>query len=202
MFIRTAAAVATAVVLAVSGCSGTSETTEDTADESASTAGLTDWADGVCSAADAVEASLDDIGSSLEVDLGSSDAVRDQLGEQVRTQAEAARDDVRDLAAAISSVPTGSDAEVEAAVAQLQEDQQTLQESIDELRVTASGLADAENVGALASEIGAVGAGLAQTRTDAAAFAAGLRALAETGSESIRAAIAEAPACSARTAAG
>jgi hypothetical protein len=175
-----------AVAVGLSGCGGAEET------------GAVAWAGGVCSAADGVEQSLDALGESLEVDLGSDEQVVDQLGPQVEAQADDVRDAVESLTSALSAVPESADPDVAAAADELQADRQSLEDSVTALREAASTLSEASDVASLARGVATVGAQFAVVRLDAETFADSLRSTVEQGTTAVRAAFADAPECDSR----
>jgi phage-related minor tail protein len=153
------------------------------------------WAGGVCSAADGVEQSLDALGESLEVDLGSDEQVVDQLGPQVEAQADDVRGAVESLTSALSAVPESADPDVAAAADELQADRQSLEDSVTALREAASTLSEASDAASLARGVATVGAQFAVVRLDAETFADSLRSTAEQGTTAVKAAFVDAPEC-------
>jgi hypothetical protein len=201
-------ALALALAATMSGC-GTSEDTvadatvspEAAVTPDAAAPGATDavaWADGVCTAADDLESSLDSLGSSLEVDLGSAPQVRAQIAEQVQGQVDVVRDDVRALASAVAAVPEESDPDVVAAAEDLEADRQALEGSVGALRDAAEQLTDATDAASTVEGVGAVVAQFTVVRLDAATFADSLESAADQGATSVRAAFVDAAGCNGR----
>lgn len=194
-----------ALAVAISACGGTDETGDaptqaatptptETGDASTS-ADAVAWAGGVCSATDALEQSLDALGTSLEVDLGSDEKVVDQLGPQVQAQADAVRADAAALTSALTALPDPADPDLEAAAQELQSDQQSLEESAAGLRDAASGLSEATDAASLAQGVAAVAAQFTIVQLDARTFADTIQTTAEQGAAAARAAFVEAPEC-------
>jgi hypothetical protein len=200
------------IVLAVGlgGCGGTAQTGAEptqsplaTAPATPSSDGTTSsdavaWAGGVCSAADGLEQSLDALGASLEVDLGSDQQLVDQLGPQVEAQAEDVRAAVETLTSALTAVPEPADPDVVAAAEELQAERQSLQDSVAALQEAAATLGAASDTASLVQGVAAAVAQLAVVRLDAATFADGLQSAAEQGATAVRAAFVDAPECDSR----
>jgi len=184
------------IAAGLSGCGGSAGTgSESTPSLEGSTSDAASWAGGVCSAADGLEQSLDALGASLEVDLGSDQAVVEQIGSQVQQQADNVRDEVEALTSALTDVPEDADPELAAAAEDLQADRQSLEESVAGLRDAASGLAEATDAASLARGVAAVAAQLAVVQRDAATFADAIETTAEEGATAVRAAFVDAPEC-------
>jgi hypothetical protein len=166
--------------------------------QASSAADATAWAGGVCAAADDLETSLDDLGSSLQVDLGSGQDLSDQIGAQVQEQVDAVADAAGELAAAVVSIPSEADPDVAATAEQLEADREAVQASVDALRAAAGELVDAQDAAALVDGVAGIAAQLALVRLDAATFADSLRTAADQGSSAVRAAFLDAPACDGR----
>jgi hypothetical protein len=198
-----------ALALVLSACGGGSDTGAQTTPtptaQSTATASASDpvaWADGVCTATDDLQASLDAIGSSLQVNItGNGDAitqVRDQLAQQVK----GVQDDASALASAVADVPTGSDPQLTAARDDLEQSRTALQTSLQTLATSIQDLTQASGAAELTSGLAAVTAAYVAAKADAGAFATSLQAVASAGGDTVQSAFADAPSCAARTSGG
>jgi prephenate dehydratase len=177
-----------------SGADATSAAEPTAATESASDAVA--WAGGVCEAADALRTSIDDVGSSLEVDItGEGDAleqVRDQLAEQVQVVGQ----DVTELTSALAAVPTtAEDEDVVAARDDLQQSRDDLQAAVDELSASVEVVQDAAGAGELAGALAQATTAFVATRAALTAFADDVQAVSQAGGDAARAAFEQAPSC-------
>jgi hypothetical protein len=202
MTTRPVVAVLLALVLAsAGGCGGGSEeqpaatSAPATAAEGDGTASGADWADGVCAATLDLQASVDELGQSIQVDVGSGQAALDQLKEQVAAQAAAVTADAEALGDALRAVPEQADPDVAAAAADLQADREALGESVDNLGAAVTDLAAAADASSAIQALPAVAEQLVATRLQATAVQGSLQELSTTGSEAARASIADADAC-------
>lgn len=173
-------------------CGGGSDEPTETG---AAASSATDWADGICMAMADVESSVDDLGTSLEIDLGSAGEVLGQVKDQVAAQADAVAADVKVLADAVTSLPVDPDPEVASAAADLQESQTALSSSVDALRAATAEVTAAETGAQLVAAVPGVTQQLALVRADATGFRASVQELATAGSETARAAFADADSC-------
>jgi hypothetical protein len=176
----------------------TAESTATSSPDSVSSGDATAWAGAVCSAADDVESSLDALGTSLQVDLGSGTNLADQVVPQIESQVSVVGDSVSQLATAVAAVPADADPELSEAAADLDADRQALQASVDDLRAAADEVTAASGGAAVVEGVRGVAAQLALVRLDAVTFADSLRTTAEQGSTAVRAAFVDAPECDRR----
>jgi hypothetical protein len=187
--------------LVAAGCGGSDSEADATsaAEPTAATESVSDavaWADGVCEAADALRTSIDDVGSSLEVDItGEGDAleqVRDQLADQVQVVGQ----DATDLASALADVPAAAeDEDLVAARDDLQQSRDDLQAAVDELSTAVEVVADAAGAGELAGSLAQATTAFVATQTALTAFADDVQAVSEAGGDAARAAFEQAPSC-------
>lgn len=179
-----------------SGATASADATGST--DAMSSTDATAWAGAVCVAADDVEASLDALGTSVQVDIGSGTNLADQVVPQIESQVGDVGDSVSQLAATVASVPQGTDPELSAAADDLDVDRQALEGSLDGLRAAAGSLSEASGGAAVVDGVRAVATQLALVRLDAVTFADSLRTTAQQGSTAVRTAFAEAPSCEGR----
>jgi hypothetical protein len=195
-----------ALALVISACGGASDTSAESTPtptpQPTATGSATDavaWADGVCTATDDLQGSIDAIGSSLQVDItGGGDALtqlRDQLGEQVQ----GVQDDASALASAIADVPAGGDEQLAAARDDLEASRAALQTSVQTLTSSIQDLTQASGAAELSTGVAAVTAAYVGARADAGAFATSLQAVASAGGDTVQGAFEDAPSCAART---
>ncbi len=192
--------------VAIAGCSSSSEdTTAGGAASASSTASApasaaagssTEWADGICSSASQLRTSLDALGSSLKVDLGSGDALA-QLKDQVGAQMQVIAADLAQLSDAVTAVPEDASPEVQAAADQIRTDRDAVGEAVDGLQASAAQIGSAQDLRSGASAVTATAAQLATTTSAAATLFGDLGDLASSGSDAVRSAFAEAPSCAA-----
>jgi hypothetical protein len=204
MISRTTVPVLLSLVLAaVGGCGGadddlsaTTGTPATTSQEtSEGTADGADWADGICAATLDVQVSIDELGTSIQVDVGSGTAALEQVKQQVAVRAEALAADVEALADAVRALPDPPDPDLTAAAQDLEDDRQALSAAVGDLRAAVSDATAAEDAASFLQAVPAVAEQLAVTRLQATALRGGLQELATVGSETVRASIAEADAC-------
>jgi hypothetical protein len=169
--------------------------TPATTAEGDGTASGADWADGVCAATLDLQASVDELGQSIQVDVGSGQAALDQLKEQVGAQAQSVAADAEALGDALRAVPEEADPDLAAAAADLQADREALADSVDDLRAAVSDLTAAADASSVVQALPAVAEQLVATRLQAAAVQGSLQELSTTGSQVVRASIADADAC-------
>lgn len=199
---RTAVALTAMLALTLAGCSQASEddpvpTPTPTATEQAgdSESAGTQWAEGVCVATSDLQASIDQLGTSVEIDPTSLSDALDQVRDQVSTQAEAVTMDVEALGEAVTAVPDDLDPTVAAAAEDLQSDRQALADAVNDLQAAVAGLTGADDAVAAARELPGVVEALAVTRVQATALRGSLQELSTAGSDALRAAFANADAC-------
>lgn len=159
-----------------------------------------DWAEGICVAVEEVEASLQALGSSLEIDQESDADAIEQVQEQVEEQTDALVSNVEDLGTAVRDVPMEADPEVTTAADELEQEGAALDDSVVDLQDAASTLTDAENVPDAAAAVADTATQLSATVDQAEAFASSVQSLASEGQGSVQEAFAEAPTCAAGTA--
>lgn len=181
------------IVLALAACS--SDDADSAGDAPETSAGAV-WAGGVCSAMTDLEASLQDLGQGLEVNVGSGDAV-DQLKTQVGEQVDAVEGDLEALASAVSDVPDDADADVTDAAADLDARRADLKTSLEDVQSAAAAVADADSASALATAISATTTAVKAASDAYTAYVSSLETAATTGADSVQAAFDEAPECAA-----
>jgi hypothetical protein len=153
------------------------------------------WAQGVCTSATDLKTSVEALGTSLSVDIGSGTSVLDQLKDQLGPQVDAVKTDVADLSSAIGAVPAGSDPSVQAAADQLAAARAALESSAAGIQTAAAGFQSASGLAdrltALKDVVSAAGA----AKDDVAGLATALQGVAQSGSDAAKDAFAQAPAC-------
>lgn len=183
MAARAVCAVATAMSLCLVGCATDEPTT------------AVDWANGVCEAAEEVQASVDALGDSLAVDPSSDTDILDQLGEQVSEQTDEVRASIEGLGDAVRDVPEDADPQVSDASDDLDADAASVRDSIDELQDSAQQVADAQGVQDLATAVTEAATALGVTVDQVVALVDDLQRLASEGADAVQDAFAEAPSC-------
>lgn len=157
------------------------------------------WAESVCQQADALDASVAAIATSVSIDPSAGD-VLDQLQKQIGAAVDTVNGDVADLASAVASVPKGADPALVAASEQLTSDRAALESSTEALKTSATTFSGADGVLGKVTAFGAVSTAAGQTADAAKTFSASLKQVSEAGGEATKAAFAAAPTCKARAA--
>ena len=193
---RATASYAVAALLALSALTacGSSGSGSDTATPTPTPSGVA-WAQDVCSSATELKGSVEALGTSLSVDVGSGTSVLDQLKEQLGPQVDAVKADVGDLSTAIGAVPTGSDPGVQAAAAELASAKAALESSASAVQTAAQGFQSANGVVDRVAALGDVVTAAGTAKDDVASLATALKGVASSGSDSAKEAFAQAPAC-------
>jgi uncharacterized protein (DUF885 family) len=201
----TSAVLAVTAMLLLSACGGSTDATDTSPSPSASVpspgetpADATAWAGGICTQADELDAAIAALGQGLEVDVTGDGAGLDAVKEQLRTQAQAVATEAEALATSVTTPPADASPEVQAAIQQLQESKNALDSSVDKLRTTAESAASSEGLAGVVAGISAIGVDLAATTAAAKTFAGSVTALAQTGSDQVKAAFQAAPSCADR----
>jgi uncharacterized protein (DUF885 family) len=205
----TGAALAVTAMLVLSACGGSStdspSSSPSVSSPSASVpspgetpADATAWAGGICTQADELDAAIAALGQGLEVNVTGDGAGLDAVKEQLRTQAETVASATEDLVTSVTTAPADASPEVQAAIAQLDESKNALDASVDKLRGTSESAASSEGLAGVVAGISAIGVDLAATSAAAKTFAGSVTALAQTSSDSVKAAFAAAPTCADR----
>lgn len=208
MRIRTAAAAGMAgiALLALTACgssgNGAGSTSAPAATSGGGSTATADsasvaWADNVCTKADALDASVSSVVSSISIDPKAGD-VLDQLQQQIGSSVDTVKAAATDLASAVADVPKGSDPALVAASEQLNSDKAALDSSIDGLKTAATTFSEADGVLGKISAFGGVSTAAGQVGDAAKTFADSLQNLTTTGGDAAKAAFAAAPTCQAR----
>jgi hypothetical protein len=200
---RSLVAVVGATLLALTACGSNSDgsgTTSPPAASESGTASASDavtWADTVCQKADALDASVASVASSISIDPQAGD-VLDQLQQQIVASVDTVKASATDLAAAVAAVPKGSDPALVAASEQLTSDKNALESSIDGLKTAATTFSEADGVLGKVTAFGAVSSAASEVGTAAQTFATSLQNVTSAGGDAAKAAFDAAPTCQAR----
>jgi len=200
---RSLVAVVGATLLALTACGSSSDgaaTTSAPAASGSGTAAASDavaWADTVCQKADALDASVAAVASSISIDPQAGD-VLDQLQQQIGAGVDAVKASATDLATAVAAVPKGSDPALVAASEQLTSDKAALESSIDSLKAAATSFSEADGVLGKVTAFGGVSSAASDVGNATKTFATSLQNLTNSGGEAAKAAFAAAPTCQAR----
>lgn len=202
---RSLVAVVGATLLALTACGsnstgGGTESTSAPASSESGTASASDavtWADTVCQKADALDASVASVASSISIDPQAGD-VLDQLQQQIVAGVDTVKASATELADAVAAVPKGSDPALVAASEQLGSDKAALESSIDSLKSAATTFSEADGVLGKVTAFGAVSSAAGDVGSAAQTFATSLQSVTETGGDAAKAAFAAAPTCQAR----
>lgn len=151
---------------------------------------------------DTVTASVAALGSSITVDITAGSAALDQAKTQLAAQANTIKDNVTALVDAVTTVPSGADADVTAAAAQLGQDKQALETSVENLRAAGEQLASATDPAGRVKALAELAASFGVAKTALQTFTSSLKTTASTGASSVKSTFASAPACAAYTTGG
>jgi hypothetical protein len=155
----------------------------------------TQWVGDICAAANDLERSLNDLGTSIRVDIGTTTDLSEKVVPPIESKVAEVAGSVSELADAIDAVPVGADPELSAAADDLEANRRALEGSVDGLRQAAGDLKGALSGPELVQGAAAVATEFAVVRLDAVSFADSLRATAKQGSDTVRAAFGDAPSC-------
>ena len=200
---RSLVAVVGVTLLALTACGSSGDgatTTSAPAASGSETAAASDavaWADTVCQKADALDASVASVASSINIDPQAGD-VLDQLQQQIGAGVDTVKASAADLATAVAAVPKGSDPALVAASEQLTSDKAALDSSIDSLKTAATSFSEADGVLGKVTAFGGVSSAASDVGNAAKTFATSLQNLTSTGGEAAQAAFKAAPTCQAR----
>ncbi|MGD9955879.1 MAG: hypothetical protein AB7O74_10065 [Candidatus Nanopelagicales bacterium] len=200
---RSLLAVTGAALLALTACGSSGDgaaTTTAPAASGSETAAASDavaWADTVCQKADALDASVASVASSINIDPQAGD-VLDQLQQQIGAGVDAVKASATDLATAVAAVPKGSDPALVAASEQLTSDKAALDSSIDSLKTAATSFSEADGLLGKVTAFGGVSSAASDVGNAATTFATSLQNVTSTGGDAAKAAFAAAPTCQAR----
>jgi hypothetical protein len=161
------------------------------------TPAVVSWAGDVCAGADQVRAAVDDLAAVVPVELGSDQAVRDQVRTQAEQRAGALRDQVAELSAALRALPPEADPAVTAARDDLETASAAARTQVTALADAAAALPAATTQDELRAALRTLRSVAVSARAAATAFASEIsRVLAGTDA-AVRSAFAAAPQCQA-----
>ena len=206
--VRAVVAGLTAVAL-LAGCSDSSDTGSSEPGLSApptgtpsatvtAAPGVVTWADGICTASTGLEASIQQVTTTLQIDPTASSTVLDQTKAQARERVAAVQQSANDLRTAIAAVPPEAQDGVAEARQQLTQTSDRASGATDQLAAAAQQLADAQTRVETAAGLAAMGTALAAASAGVTAYVDALRQTADSRDPEVRAAFAAAPACAAR----